>query len=76
MFQFFQPYKVSDLIRLGSSNDRGYLVSEIDVKLTDNLISFGTSFDWQFEKDFKKFNKKVKIHSYDGSVGIKYFSKI
>ena len=75
IFQFFQPYKVSDLIRLGSSNDGGYLVSEMDVKLTDNLASLGTSFDWQFEKDFKRFNKKVKIHSFDGSVGIKYFTK-
>ena len=53
IFQFFQPYKVSDLIRLGSRNDGGYLVSEIDIKNTDSLISLGTSFDWQFEKNLK-----------------------
>ena len=75
IFQFFQPYKVSDLIRLVSRNDGGYLFSEIDIKNTDSLIRLGTSFDWQFEKNFKRINKKVKIYSFDGSVGIKYFTK-
>ena len=64
-----------DLIRLGKNNDGGYLVSEEDIKHTKNLISLGVSFDISFEKDFKKYNKYLKILCYDGSVGFKYYKK-
>jgi len=70
-----QPYEVKDLIRLGKNNDGGYLVSENDIKNTKNLISLGVSFDISFEKDFKRYNKYLKILCYDGSVGFKYYKK-
>ena len=73
--KFLQPYEVTDLVRLGKNNDGGYLVSKKDIKNTENLISLGVSFDISFEKYFKKELKKIKITSYDGSVGFKYYKK-
>ena len=50
--RFFQPFQCDDIIRLGKSNDGGYLVSTHDVFTTDHLLSFGIGKDWSFEKDF------------------------
>lgn len=60
---------------MGKNNDGGYLVSKKDIKNSENLISLGVSFDISFEKDFKKELKNLKIKSYDGSVGYKYYKK-
>lgn len=73
--KFLQPYEVTDLVRLGKNNDGGYLVSKKDIKNSENLISLGVSFDISFEQDFKKESEKIKITSYDGSVGYKYYKK-
>ena len=72
---YLQPFQVTDLVRLGKNNDGGYLVSRNDIKNTKYLISLGVSFDISFEKDFKKELKNLKIISYDGSVGFKYYKK-
>ncbi len=60
---------------MGKNNDGGYLVSKKDIKNSENLISLGVSFDISFEKDFKKELKNLKIISFDGSVGFKYYKK-
>lgn len=56
------------LIRLGSPRDGGYL---IDKRLLSNdLLSFGISSDWQFEKDWKHCSTRdCKIVAFDGSIG-------
>ena len=72
---FFKPVKFDDLQRIGKSNDGGYIVRKQDIADTYHLISLGISFDWYFEKDFYKKNKKIKISTYDGSTGFKYFFK-
>jgi len=41
-----------DLIRVGSDNDGGYLISVSDLKKTEALLSFGLDVDWNFEKMF------------------------
>lgn len=71
--KYFQPIIVDDLVRLGSRNDGGYVVSMSDISNTTVLISLGISFDWTCEKMFRDLNKSSKIFCYDGSVGFKYF---
>jgi len=73
--KFLNPYKVRDLIRLGKSNDGGYIVNVNDVYNTENLISLGISFDYSFEKEFLKMNNKTNLQTFDGSVGFKYYRK-
>ena len=72
---FLNPIKFDDLIRIGKQNDGGYIVRRQDVVEAENLISLGVSFDWTFEKEFSKINKKIKLKTYDGSTGFKYFRK-
>jgi hypothetical protein len=72
---FLNPYKFDDLIRIGKANDGGYVVRSQDIADTKNLISLGISFDFSFEEEFIKKNKKINISTYDGSVGFKYYFK-
>lgn len=71
---FFKPYSCDELIRLGKNNDGGYLVEKNSVLKSNILLSYGIDHDWSFEEDFKNFNNCV-IHTYDGSVGPKFFMK-
>jgi hypothetical protein len=57
---------LDDLIRVGNTNDGGYILSKRQIEKTDILLSFGVNDDWTFEEDFSK-NKKVKVYSYDYS---------
>ena len=70
---YFKPINFDDLQRIGKPNDGGYVVRKQDIIDTEHLISLGISFDWSFEKEFYKKNKKIKINTYDGSTGFKYF---
>ncbi len=72
---YFKPISFDDLQRIGKPNDGGYIVRKQDIIDTEHLISLGISFDWSFEKGFYKKNKKIKISTYDGSTGFKYFLK-
>jgi len=63
----FKPENEYDLIRLGKSNDGGYLIERESVKNVNSLISMGISTDWSFEKDFFDINK-VPINAYDHTV--------
>ena len=56
-----------NLIRLGSIDDGGYVVPIESVKSSDNLISFGVSDNWDFEKDFFK-KSSAKVFAYDYSI--------
>lgn len=71
--KFLNPIKLEDLIRIGKQNDGGYVIREQDIYATDVLVSLGVSFDWSFEKDFLIRNNKIKIKTFDGSTGFKYF---
>ena len=72
---FLNPCKFDDLIRIGKANDGGYIVRSQDIANTKNLISLGISFDFSFEEEFVKKNKKINISTYDGSVGFRYYFK-
>jgi len=57
----------SELFRLGSIDDGGYVVPQATVKSSNLLISMGISDNWDFEKDFRK-NSKAKILAFDYSI--------
>ena len=72
MVQFSQKLKPifinnSELFRLGSIDDGGYVVPKKTVKSSNLLISMGISDNWDFEKNFRK-NSKAKILAYDYSI--------
>lgn len=71
---FFSIKQATDLVRIGSDYDGGYLVSQSDVDKSDLLLGFGINDDWSFEEDFLS-RKKVPIYAYDASVSEKHFFK-
>lgn len=58
--------KGADLIRVGSDNDGGYVVSKSDILNSDMLLSFGIETNWSFEEDFLNL-KTVPLHAFDAS---------
>jgi hypothetical protein len=64
----------TDLERIGSDNDGGYLVCKADVEKSDLLISFGVFDNWSFEEQFVQ-KKDVDVFAYDASVSEKGFRK-
>lgn len=62
---FLKPNFTYDLLRIGKSNDGGYLVGKSSLLSSDNLISFGIYDDWSFEKSFIKNNKNICVTCYD-----------
>lgn len=67
-FAFLAPIEINDLIRIGNSNDGGYVVPEALVSRAEVLLSFGVCNDWTFEEDFRRRNSRVVIHAYDHTV--------
>ena len=61
MYTFLKPYKTTKLIRIGSKNDGGYVVTEESVKNIQNVLSFGIYYNWDFEKDLMKHSKIQKM---------------
>ncbi|MDC0444497.1 hypothetical protein OAM78_04105 [Alphaproteobacteria bacterium] len=70
----FKPSFADDLLRLGRTNDGGYVVKSNDVSKSDHLISFGINDDWSFESDFRK-QHNVPISAFDASVNLGVFVK-
>ena len=73
-YNFLAPIIVKDLIRVGSKNDGGYLMSSQIIKNCNFLLSFGLGEDWSLEKYFLK--KKTNIvHVYDHTINYSIFLK-
>lgn len=69
---FLRFNSADDLVRLGKSNDGGYLVSRRDVQNTNHLIGLGLGYDWSFERDFIELIE-VPVSVFDGSVRVRNF---
>ena len=61
-----RPTQSFPLVRLGSPRDGGYLIDER--LLNSDLMSFGISGDWTFEKHWRNRNPSATIETYDGSI--------
>ena len=55
----FKPIFIenSELARLGSIDDGGYVVPKQTILSSELLVSLGISDNWDFEKDFVKISK-------------------
>lgn len=63
-----RPYAWDGLARLGAKEDGGYVVPGQLVARAGALLSFGLSYDWTFERAFRKLNSAAPIHCYDPSI--------
>ena len=70
--QFFKYNQCEDLVRIGSKDDGGYLISETDLKKSDALLSFGVDVNWEFEEEFFK-NNNLPVYAYDASTNFLLF---
>ena len=64
-----------NLIRLGPKRDGGYVVDKRIIKKIDYIVTCGLSDDWNFEKDFLKYNNNVSISAYDHTVNSSFWIK-
>jgi hypothetical protein len=71
----WKPCHREDLIRIGSDNDGGYVVTRNSLYRSDFLVSLGISYDWTFEEQFAKLNQ-CEIHCYDHSIDFFFFLKL
>ena len=70
----FKPFYVasSELIRIGSLEDGGYILTKELVRHTKHCVSFGISDNFDFEKHLNKLTK-CSVESYDYSIDIKFW---
>lgn len=66
-FDFVQlrPIETDGLIRVGRSNDGGYVVPRALIEKCTFVLSYGIKADWSFERGIQKLKPEVCIHSYD-----------
>jgi len=68
----FRPKAPADLIRVGSPEDGGYVLSERVLDATGGLVSMGLCDDWTFEKDVAD-RTGAPFVVFDHSVGLKFW---
>ena len=73
--KIFKPLANYELIRLGRSNDGGYLVGKNSINNSEHLISMGLDLDWSFEEDFKKKKNNINIICFDNNLDKKFILK-
>lgn len=70
--KFFKPCAVSDLIRIGSANDGGYVLPQRVLSNTRGLVSMGLCDDWSFEEAFHE-ESKAPLVVFDHYVDRKFW---
>ena len=73
--KIFKPIANYELVRVGRSNDGGYLIGKNSINNSKYLISMGLDLDWSFEEDFKKKNDKINIICFDNNLDKKFILK-
>lgn len=73
--KIFKPVANYELVRLGRSNDGGYLIGKNSIKNSEYLISMGLDLDWSFEEDFKKRNNRLNVLCFDDKLDKKFIIK-
>lgn len=73
--KIFKPVANYELIRLGRSNDGGYLIGKNSIDNSEHLISMGLDLDWSFEEDFKKKKDKINVICFDNNLDKKFILK-
>ena len=71
----FKPKKNYNLIRLGASNDGGYLTEKSSVDKAKLLIALGIGGDWSFERAFSNNFKNKRVICVDRDPNIWFLLK-
>ena len=56
------------LVRIGSRNDGGYIIAASLLADTEQVLSFGLGYNWDFEKDMLALTGVTHIDCYDHTV--------
>ena len=70
--RIFKPKHNYLLERIGKENDSGYLINPNAILKSDYLISIGIFDDWNFEKNFIKYNRNAKVLCYDDLISFSF----
>lgn len=72
--KIFKPIyiKLSELVRIGSLDDGGYILTKDLIKNTKHCITFGISDNFDFEKHLNRLTK-CSVESYDYSIDKKFW---
>lgn len=70
--KFFKPSAVSDLVRIGSPHDGGYVLPQRVLSNTQSLVSMGLCDDWSFEEAFQE-ESGAPLVVFDHSVDRKFW---
>jgi hypothetical protein len=73
---FIRPHAYSNLVRIGSEGDGGYLLPEDAIKDITCCISFGIGYNHEFESHLQKEIKHLRVAGFDYSVGVLYFCRL
>lgn len=72
---FLAPTIVDDLVRVGKTNDGGYVISRTAIRECDCLVSMGINENWSFDEDFRSECPDLTIHAYDHTISNSIFTK-
>lgn len=78
MYSFLTPFKTKNLIRIGSKNDGGYIVTTDVINNIEGVLSFGIYYNWDFEKDLIehcKIEKMILADPYTPIASVKHLIK-
>jgi hypothetical protein len=70
------PEPRTDLRRLGSAHDGGYVVALETIIEAQQLLSFGVATNWDFERDAVAVNPALTVEAFDPSVNARRFAAI
>jgi hypothetical protein len=73
--RFLQPYEHPGLIRIGNLTDGGYVLPKKSILRIDTLVSLGLGENWTFERELSGVNHKLRIHSFDDTVSLFFFTQ-
>ncbi|WJR78798.1 FkbM family methyltransferase [Bradyrhizobium sp. NP1] len=72
---FLAPTVVDDLVRLGTANDGGYVISRTIIRECDCLVSMGINENWSFDAALKSERPDLRIQAYDHTISNAVFVK-
>ena len=73
--KLLKPYQVnkSNLLRIGPKKDGGYVIDKRVINQTKILVTCGLNDDWEFEKDYIKYNNQAKVLAFDHTIDKNFF---
>src|ERR1700730_12393811 len=71
----WRPQRRDDLVRCGSPNDGGYVLSQRIIQNTQFLIGLGVYTNWQFEEEFSR-TAHCAVNCYDHSAGLQFLIRL